>query len=237
MAQPCQDKWPPWSADRRLEWWPPIPNQSGASCLWQQTSEVKGTRATKVYSKESDRANQHADFKHNGVEMTDTPHWELFICNGLCVTFHNLTAALKKNMKEEEKDLSSHFLSHPIEACLEQQSPENGRINALHLWTDTFFLSDLSKSQGKAGLPRWQSGKEATCQCRRCGFNPWVQEDALEKEMATCSSIIRENPMDRGAWWATVNGAAKSRAWLCTYTHIQGNASSVLLPRGHHGSG
>ena len=85
-------------------------------------------------------------------------------------------------MKEEEKDLSSHFLSHPIEACLEQQSPENGRINALHLWTDTFFLSDLSKSQGKAGLPRWQSGKEATCQCRRCGFNPWVQEDALERK-------------------------------------------------------
>ena len=103
-------------------------------------------------------------------------------------------------MKEEEKDLSSHFLSHPIEGCLEQQSPENGRINVLHLWTDTFFLSDLSKSQGKAGLPRRHSGKASTCQCKTCGFNSWVQEDALEKEMATCSSIILENPMERGAW-------------------------------------
>ena len=24
----------------------------------------------------------------------------------------------------------------------------------------------------------------------------------------------RENPMDRGAWWAVVHGAAKSWAWL-----------------------
>ena len=29
------------------------------------------------------------------------------------------------------------------------------------------------------GLPRWYSGKETACQCRRCkrqGFNPWVRE-------------------------------------------------------------
>jgi len=24
------------------------------------------------------------------------------------------------------------------------------------------------------GLSRWLSGKESTCQCRRCTFNPWV---------------------------------------------------------------
>ena len=24
------------------------------------------------------------------------------------------------------------------------------------------------------GLPRWLSGKESTCPCRRCGLNPWV---------------------------------------------------------------
>ena len=26
------------------------------------------------------------------------------------------------------------------------------------------------------GLPRWLSGKESACQCRRCRFNPWVGE-------------------------------------------------------------
>ena len=37
------------------------------------------------------------------------------------------------------------------------------------------------------------------------------QEDPLEEEMATHSSILaRENPMDRGAWWTTVQEVAKS---------------------------
>ena len=37
-------------------------------------------------------------------------------------------------------------------------------------------------------------------------------EDPLEKEMATHSSIHAwKNPTDRGAWWATVHGVAKSR--------------------------
>ena len=36
-------------------------------------------------------------------------------------------------------------------------------------------------------------------------------EDPLEKGMATHSSILGlENPMDRGAWWATVRGIEKS---------------------------
>ena len=42
----------------------------------------------------------------------------------------------------------------------------------------------------------------------------WVRslggEDLLEKEMATQSSLIAwKNPMDRGAWWATVHEVAK----------------------------
>ena len=43
-------------------------------------------------------------------------------------------------------------------------------------------------------VPRWYSGKESTCQCRRCrrcGFDPWVsQKDPLEKEIATHSSML-----------------------------------------------
>ena len=38
-------------------------------------------------------------------------------------------------------------------------------------------------------------------------FQSLGQEDSLEKEMATRSSIL-ENPMDRGAWWAKVHGVA-----------------------------
>jgi len=36
------------------------------------------------------------------------------------------------------------------------------------------------------------------------------QENLLEKEMATHSSVFAlENPNDRGAWWATIHGAAR----------------------------
>ena len=31
---------------------------------------------------------------------------------------------------------------------------------------------------------------ESACQCRRRGFDPWVQGDPLEKEMTTYSSVL-----------------------------------------------
>ena len=40
------------------------------------------------------------------------------------------------------------------------------------------------------GLPVWLHGKEFACQCRRCGFDPWVWKDPLEKKMAIYSSIL-----------------------------------------------
>ena len=40
-------------------------------------------------------------------------------------------------------------------------------------------------------------------------------EGSLEEEMTTQSSIsCLENPMDRGAWWATVYGVTKSQRQL-----------------------
>ena len=41
------------------------------------------------------------------------------------------------------------------------------------------------------------------------------QEDLLEKGMATNSNILAWRiPMDRGAWWATVQGVSKSQTGL-----------------------
>ena len=48
----------------------------------------------------------------------------------------------------------------------------------------------------------------------------WVRslgwEDPLEKEMATHSISCLENPMDRGAWRATVHGVARVKHDLAT---------------------
>ena len=53
----------------------------------------------------------------------------------------------------------------------------------------------------------------------------WVRslglEDPLEKEMATHARIHAwKNPMDRGAWWATVRGVAKSQTQMSDFTSL-----------------
>ena len=53
---------------------------------------------------------------------------------------------------------------------------------------------------------------------KRHGFNPGL-EDLLEEGMETIlvfleNIVCLENPMDRGDWWATVQGVAKSQTLL-----------------------
>ena len=55
-------------------------------------------------------------------------------------------------------------------------------------------------------LPANAGDARDTCSCvRSLGW-----EDPLEKEMATHCSILAWGIVDRGAWWAIVNGVAKS---------------------------
>ena len=73
-------------------------------------------------------------------------------------------------------------------------------------------------------LPRWHSGKESTCRCRRQETWVWSLgwEDPLEKEMATYSNIL--------AWkipWTEEHGGLQSigsqevrHNWACTQTSV-----------------
>ena len=40
------------------------------------------------------------------------------------------------------------------------------------------------------GLPRWCNGKESACQCKKCGFDPWVGQFPWRRKMAAHSSIL-----------------------------------------------
>ena len=60
------------------------------------------------------------------------------------------------------------------------------------------------------------------------------QEFPLEEEMAIHSNIISwKNSMDRGAWWATVHGVAKSWTglsnWACTDSPMIHQFPSVVF--------
>ena len=51
---------------------------------------------------------------------------------------------------------------------------------------------------------------------------PLGQKDSLGEEMATHSSILAwKNPMDRGAWQATVQRVTKSQTWLNDWAHTK----------------
>ena len=72
------------------------------------------------------------------------------------------------------------------------------------------------------GFPRWHSGKESVCQCKRLtrhGFNPWVRRTPGGGNSNPFQYSWLENSVDRGAWWATVHEVPKSWTWLSTHTH------------------
>jgi len=53
-------------------------------------------------------------------------------------------------------------------------------------------------------------------------FLAW--ETLLKKEYGNPLQYCLENPMDRGAWWATVHGVEKSQTqlkWFSTHTHTR----------------
>ena len=62
------------------------------------------------------------------------------------------------------------------------------------------------------GLPGGASDKNPTCPCRRHkrpGFNPWVRKIPGRSTWQLTPVFLPGNPMDRGAWQATVHKGHK----------------------------
>ena len=77
----------------------------------------------------------------------------------------------------------------------------------------------LDPSLRLMGLPWWFSDKESVCQCSRCEFDPWVRKIPWRKKWQLTSVFLPENPVDRGAWRATVPGVQKNQIWLSDYSN------------------
>ena len=71
------------------------------------------------------------------------------------------------------------------------------------------------------GFSRWCSDNKPAYQCRRHrrhGFNPWLRRSPGEGNGNPLQYSCLGNPMDRGAWWTTVHGIAKSQTQMSTHT-------------------
>ena len=61
------------------------------------------------------------------------------------------------------------------------------------------------------GLPRWLSGKESSYNAGDTGSIPRLGRSPGEGNGNPLQYSCLENPIDRGAWWATVFGVEKSQ--------------------------
>ena len=71
------------------------------------------------------------------------------------------------------------------------------------------------------GFPNSSVGKESACDARDAGLIPGSRRSPGKGTGNPLEYSFLENPMDRGAWWATVRGIAKSQARLSDSAHAR----------------
>ena len=77
---------------------------------------------------------------------------------------------------------------------------------------------------------RWHSGKESTCQfrrCKRCEFGPWLGKIPWRRKWQPLQYSWLENSMDIGGWGATVHGVVKSQTRLSAHVHTHAQMPHV----------
>ena len=87
-------------------------------------------------------------------------------------------------------------------------------------------LKDMLFTAG--GLPKWLSGKESTCQCRRCRFDPCIGKIPGGGNGDLLQYSYLDNPMDRGTWQVTVHKVTKKRKLVRKSSHPSLFVGSVL---------
>ena len=130
----------------------------------------------------------------------------------VCIYYHYFTSfyfKMKQNQKiccnEELWDYSQY-----------KHQPQSGETN-IHLWYVALFFEWILA----LGLPRWLSGQEPACQCRRCGIHPWVGKIPWRRKWQHIPRILAwgipqtEDPggLQSGTW---LSDWGRSRAWLVT---------------------
>ena len=87
-----------------------------------------------------------------------------------------------------------------------------------HLYIDIAVNMDIDVNIDVYDLPGFFSGgsesKESACNAGDLGSIPGLGRSPGEGNGNPLQNSYLENPMDRGSWWTTVHGVAKSQTWL-----------------------
>ena len=120
---------------------------------------------------------------------------------------------------------SVYLISHlprTLEAMVSQMIKNLPAVQETQVWS--LGQDDLLKK----GFPDGSEVKVSACNAGDLGSIPGLGRSPGEGNGKPLQYSCLENPMDGGAWWATVHGVSKSRTWLndFTFTH-----SSILAWR------
>ena len=94
-------------------------------------------------------------------------------------------------------------------------------VISLRTVTVSCFLSLLTRNKAIFEIKDVSLGKESAWQCRR--HRGSIPESGRSPGVGNGSPLqysCLKNPMDRGAWRATVHGVTKSRTWLSDFTSL-----------------
>ena len=74
------------------------------------------------------------------------------------------------------------------------------------------------------GLPRWRTGKESACQCRRDWFKPGLGRSLWKRKWQLTPVFLPGKLHGQGSLWTTVHGVSESEWWrlstrTCARTH------------------
>ena len=81
----------------------------------------------------------------------------------------------------------------------------------------------LSKHTAFLGLPDGSAGNESACNAGNTGLIPGLGRSPGEVNGFPLHYSCLGNSMDRGTWWATVHGVAKSQTRLSDFTYLLEN--------------
>ena len=94
--------------------------------------------------------------------------------------------------------------------------------SAEHANTELLWLCLLKTPNGSAG-------KESACNAGDTGSIPGSGRTSGGGNGHSLRYSCLKNPMDKGAWWATVQRVAKCRTWLSDKTHTYWGPRPIII--------
>ena len=89
------------------------------------------------------------------------------------------------------------------------QSLEGDRLH-MEKWKDSHRKASQHHEANRANqFPCWLSGKDSACNAEDAGLIPGLGRSPGEGNGNPCQYSPLGNPMNSGAWWATVHGGHK----------------------------